>query len=165
MRVSECRPYDARIVDCRLVRGRSGVRAFKIYRLSIVGRKCPARYEWEACGLPVRHVEQRLAETIPEGVGFVTAFPHITKVFRFAPEMETVLHVTAFDTGPWSPVDLSRPAGFVEFACLAEAEIAAHEYTAWADAESVEDYLKFRSPFAKGQVKAPSKLAAWAHEG
>jgi len=65
-----------------------------------------------------------------EGIGFVTAFPHITKVFRFGPEAETAMNVCAWDTRSMAPIGLGRSQGYVEFACLAEAAIAADEYNA-----------------------------------
>ena len=84
-------------------------------------------------------------ESGQEGVGFLTAFPHITKVFRYAPKMEILQHVRAFDTKTFAPISLIRD-DFVEFACLAEALLAADEYKAWAAAGSVEEYLRYVSP-------------------
>jgi hypothetical protein len=97
-----------------------------------------------------------------EGVGFITAFPHIAKIFRFAPSMETVLHVRAYATPELTPLNLGRDDNFVEFACYAEAAIAADEYAAWARARTVEDYLAYSSPFDEGPVTNPAKLAAYA---
>jgi hypothetical protein len=98
-----------------------------------------------------------------EGVGFIVTFPHITKVFRFAPAMETVMHVRAFNTPDMSPIDLQRDDGFIEFACYAEAAIAADEYHLWSKSETVEEYLKTFSPFVDGPVKSSTKLAAFWH--
>ena len=58
----------------------------------------------------------------------MTAFPHITKVFRFGPEVETNCHVRAWSTKDLKPLDLARGEGYIEFACFAEAAIAAEEF-------------------------------------
>jgi hypothetical protein len=76
--------------------------------------------------------------------------------------METIMHVKAFNTGDLSPMSLEREDGFVEFACYAEAAIAADEYQAWAKAGSVEEYLQFRSLFVDGPVQSNRKLAEYA---
>jgi len=72
-----------------------------------------------------------------EGIGFVTAFPHITKVFRFGPEAETVMNVHAWDTrsmrrSAWDALRLRRVR------LPGEAAIAADEYNAWARTRTVE---------------------------
>ena len=54
--------------------------------------------------------------------------------------------------------DCSQDDGFHEFACFAEAIIAAEEYKAWARAESVEEYLKFRCSSEIFPVHANRKL-------
>jgi hypothetical protein len=77
-----------------------------------------------------------------EGVGFVCAFPHIAKVFRYGPEIETVLHVRAFRPSDFTELDLARSDGYLEFACLAEAVIADAEYRLWAEARTVGAYLE-----------------------
>ena len=59
--------------------------------------------------------------------------------------METVLDVKAFDPTTMTPIDCSRDEGFTEFACYAEAMIAADEYRVWAESDSVADYLAFLS--------------------
>jgi hypothetical protein len=143
----------------KLVRMPDGKSAFKIYYISIIGRDEPARFDWGRCAQTPAAFEALLARSGWEGVGFVTAFPHITKVFRFAPSMETILHVKAFHTGDLSPMSLEREDGFVEFACYAEAAIAADEYHAWAKAATVEEYLQYRSPFVDGPVRSHRKLA------
>ena len=66
-----------------------------------------------------------LSRAAVKGIGFVTAFPHVTKVFRFAPSAETVLHVRAFHTADLTPMELARENGYLEFACYAEAALAA----------------------------------------
>ena len=159
MKISPCKPYRSRTVDRRLCRLPDGKSAFKIYVVSIVGRDEPARYEWGLGPLSPADFEKKLLDSGLAGIGFVVAFPHIAKIFRFAPAMETVLHVRAFRPATLQPQDLGRDEGFVEFACYAEAAIAADEYHAWAKARTVEEYLEFRSGFADGPVAAEAKLA------
>lgn len=156
MQVVETRSYDARLVQRALVRGGDGLSSFKSYRLDIVGRENPERYEWGPSGLDPERLRLWLASQ--EGVGWVTAFPHITKLFRFDPAVETVLTVRAFRTPSMEPLDLGRPEGFVEFACLAEALIAADEYRLWARAPDVSRYLASWSRFRGGAVRDHSKL-------
>ena len=91
-------------------------------------------------------------------MGFVVAFPHIAKVFRFDPAGETVLTVRAFRPADFRPIDLNRPEGFVEFACLAEALIAADEYRLWARSPEVERYLGAWSRFRRGAIRDHGKL-------
>ncbi len=155
-----CRPYHARLESAARLDLPDGQSVFKLYCLSLLGRDTPARYEWPLGGLTPAAFRDRLQRLAPAGVGFITAFPHITKIFRFAPAMETVLHVRAFSTADLSPLDLARDAGYIEFACYAEAVIAADEYRCWADAATVADYLAAWSPFAEGRIANPAKLAA-----
>jgi len=138
-----------------------GVSAFKVYYLSLVGRDEPARYEWEHCARSPDDFAARLRAAGWDGVGFITAFPHLTKIFRFAPAVETVLHVRAFATADFAPLELERDDGYLEFACYAEAAIAADEYHAWAAAHTVEEYLGYFSPFTDGPVVSHAKLAAY----
>jgi len=102
---------------------------------------------------PARPYQARL-----EGVGFVTAFPHIAKVFRFSPQAETVLDVRAVNPADLSPVNLDRGEGFVEFACLAEVLIAADEYRLRAEAHTVQEYLAGHSGFSEARVADNRKL-------
>ena len=46
----------------------------------------------------------------------------------------------------------------MEFACLAEALIAADEYGFWAEAATVEDYLVRWSAFKEGPIVRHDKL-------
>ena len=161
MKVSPCRPYQGRVVDRQMAVMADGRSRFKIYFVSIVGRDQPERYEWEHGGLSPREFTTRFAAGPQEGVGFVTAFPHITKVFRFAPECEILLHVRALSTRDLSALDLGRPEGFVEFACYAEAALAADEYHAWAQAQTVAAYLDTWSPCAVADILEPAKMKAW----
>ena len=162
MRVTPCRTYHSKTVKTDLVRLPDGKSVFKVYYLSIIGRDNPERFEWDRCALKPAAFEAILAKSGLEGVGFVTAFPHITKVFRFAPSMETVLHVKAFNTADLSPLSLQREDDFLEFACYAEAAIGADEYHAWAGAPTVAAYLNYRSPFVDGPVQSHRKLADYA---
>jgi hypothetical protein len=161
MQINSCRPYRSQTTQRSLLRLADGISVFKIYYLSIVGRDDPTKYEWEHSPLTIEDFETRLLAGDTEGVGFITAFPHIAKVFRFAPSMETVLHVRAFHTADLAPLDLAREDGYVEFACYAEAAIAAEEYHAWAKAATVEEYLAFRSDFDDGPVASHRKLAEY----
>ena len=162
MKVVPCRSYHSRTVGRTTVRMPDGKSVFKVYYISIVGRDEPSRYEWSHARATRDQFEEDLRRLGPEGVGFVTAFPHITKVFRFAPAMETVLHVRAFNTADLAELKLDRDDGFVEFACYAEAAIAADEYRAWARAAAVEAYLDFFSDFNDGPVASCGKLREYA---
>ena len=161
MKVTPCRPYQARIVDRSMAIMADGKSRFKVYFVSIVGRDQPERYEWERCGLTPAEFIQRFSAGSDEGVGFVTAFPHITKVFRYAPEAETLLHLKAFDTRSFAPLDLGRGEGYIEFACYAEAALAADEYHAWAQSRSVAEYLDVWSALQEAPIGDPAKLRAW----
>lgn len=158
MKVSPCRPYDARIVDRRTVTLPDGKSVFKLYFVSIVGRDDPSAYEWAHCGIAPADFASALAGRAVEGVGFVTAFPHITKIFRFAPSAETIMHVTAFRSRDWGEIPLDREDGYVEYACLAEALVAADEYAFWADAENVDSYLAQWSACQGGAIRTTDKL-------
>jgi hypothetical protein len=162
MNVTPCRSYHSNTAAHTLLAMPDGKSVFKIYYVSIVGRDDPTKYEWGRCAVTRPAFEALVQRSGWEGVGFITAFPHITKVFRFAPAMETVLHVRAFNTADLSPLGLDREDGFLEFACYAEAAIAADEYHAWAQAATVAAYLHYRSPFVDGPVKSHRKLAEYA---
>jgi hypothetical protein len=161
MIIQPCRSY--RAVDAGRTRlampgGRS---VFKVYYVSITGRDDPTRYEWGKGEFAPADFERLFRAAGLEGVGFVTAFPHITKVFRFAPAAETILHVQAYDTRTLKPLDLGRGEGWMEFACYAEALVAADEYRAWAEARSVDSYLEAWSDFAEGPIAAHDKLLSY----
>lgn len=158
MNVEPTRPYRSRIRDRFLLPGGDEKSRYKVYTIDIVGRETPERYEWHRCGLTRQDLEQRLARAQLEGVGFVTAFPHITKVFRFHPGGETVLTVRAFRTSTMEAYDLDRGDQFVEFACMAEALIAADEYRFWAQARRVEDYVESWSDVDSADVTDHGKL-------
>lgn len=157
--IKPCQPYRSKTIGKTLVKMPDGKSAFKLYFLSIVGRADRARYEWEHAPLRPADFQALFQESGLEGIGFVTAFPHIAKVFRFAPDAETVLHVRAFQTRGLQPLDLARTEQFMEFACYAEAAIAADEYRAWANAGRAQDYLEYFSEFQDGPIKNHAKLA------
>ena len=164
MQIPECRSYHAITSSVSAVDMPDGKSVFKVYYLSIVGRDRPELYEWERCELSKAAFEETLRSRGQEGVGFVTAFPHITKILRFGPGMETVMDILEFDTDSLKPRDRSRDDGYHEFACYAEAVIAAEEYHAWAKAETVAEYLDFRCATTSFPVASNSKLRAY-YEG
>ncbi|OGV68760.1 MAG: hypothetical protein A3K19_24130 [Lentisphaerae bacterium RIFOXYB12_FULL_65_16] len=154
--------YHAIISDRKLFRGAADLTAFKVYFVDIIGRKDPSRTEWDKCGLSRDQFMASLTG-VPglEGVGLITAFPHITKAFRFGPESEIVMNVRAWNTQGMTPLDLSRSDGYAEFACLAEAVLAADEFALWANAASVAEYLAKWSPYAGGPVSSRDKLMTY----
>jgi hypothetical protein len=165
MKISTTRTYHARAAGRKSLSMPDGVSAFKLYYLDIVGRQDSSRYEWSKSALDKPEFEAGLQASGWEGVGFVTAFPHIAKMFRFAPESETVLHVFAFSPADLASLDLSRGEPWLEFACYAEAAIAADEYHLWAKALTVEEYLRDFSTFADGPIVRHDKLRAWCSAG
>jgi hypothetical protein len=161
MRISACRTYHSKTVHRAILRMPDGRSVFKVYFLSIIGRDDPTRYEWGRGDFTMEQFLARLENSGAEGVGFITSFPHITKLFRAAPSMETVFHVRAFSTRDMDVLGLARDEGFEEFACYAEAAIAADEFHAWARAGTVADYLQFQSDFEDGPVRSNTKLATY----
>jgi hypothetical protein len=160
MQIVACRPYHAQTVGQNVLRMPDGKSVFKVYYLSIIGRDWPERYEWQYYHRTQAEFEEAFLAGGHQGVGFVTAFPHITKIFRFSPDMETILDAGEFDTEGMLPRDSSRGDMTHEFACYAEAVIAAEEYDAWARAATVEEYLAFRCDQADFPVASNTKLAA-----
>jgi hypothetical protein len=144
-----------------MLRMPDGKSVFKVYFVDIIGRKQPERYEWKLCGRSQEDFLARLKALRIEGVGFVIAFPHITKVYRYGPNPEIVINVRAFKTDGLEPLSLERSEGYMEFACLAEAVIAADEYRSWANARSVEEYLKSWSSFEDGPIVEHGKLGRY----
>jgi hypothetical protein len=138
-----------------------GKSAFKIYYISVIGRDTPELFEWQRSPRSPREFEQAFLAGGHEGVGFVLAFPHVTKIFRFSPGAETILDVREFHTDGMRPLDCSRDGGYHEFACYAEAAIAADEYEAWAGARTVEAYLATVSDLADFPVASHTKLATY----
>lgn len=156
--IKPCNTYRARNSGRMLLTMPDGKSVFKFYFVDIVERREPERFEWSLCGRTQDAFLKVLAASGIEGIGFVVAFPHITKVFRYGPGMETVMNVRAFKTDGLEPISLDRGEGYVEFACLAEALIAADEYRIWAEATSVEDYLKEWSTHDDGPIADNAKL-------
>ena len=161
MKFAKCRPYQSKTVGREMLRMPDGKSVFKVYFLSLVGRDEPGKYEWAKCPMKKEDFMSLVAGQPLEGVGFITAFTHITKVFRFAPAVETVLHVRGFNTKDFTPLDLGRDDKYLEFACYAEAAIAAEEYKAWAAEQSVGAYLERWSRFDDGPVASRTKLAEY----
>ena len=161
MQIAACRTYHATTSRVTMLSMPDGKSAFKVYYISIIGRDRPELYEWERCDLTQDEFEQTFTAGAHEGIGFVIAFPHITKIFRFAPNMETVLDIREFDTPGMQPKNCDRGDGYHEFACYAEAVLAAEEYHAWARAASVAEYLESRCPSADFPVASNDKLAEY----
>ena len=157
--IKPCNPYAARPAGTAVYR--DGRTAFKVYYVDIYGRQQRERYEWDLCGRPRQEVLEHLRAAGVEGVGAVVSFPHITKVFRWAPSAETICHVRAFWTKDFSEVDLQREEGYLAWACFAEAIIAADEYRFWAEAGSVEEYLARWSEWQDAPVRDNGKLARY----
>jgi len=156
--IKPCNTYRARAAGKKTLKLPDGQSTFKVYFVDIVERRDPERFEWKLCGRSQEGFVDLLRKSGIEGVGFVIAFPHITKVFRYGPAMETVMNVSAFKTDGLVPLSLDRGEGYVEVACLAEAVIAADEYRFWAAAGSVEEYLTQWSDFDDGPVVDHAKL-------
>ena len=161
MLIAKCRPYHARTVGQSVIHMPDGKSVFKIYYLSVIGRDKPELFEWEYAPQTMEEFEKVFLSSGIEGIGYVTAFPHITKVFRFSPVAETVVDVSEFNTPTMSPKDCSRGDGTHEFACYAEAAIACEEFDAWAEASSVKEYLTFRCTRIDYPILNHEKLAAY----
>ena len=161
--VQPCDPYRAVVRERKLWRSRDGKSAFKVYFLDIVGREDPTRTEWDKCPMTPDQFLERLDDT--DGVGFITAFPHITKVFRYGPARETILNVRACLTPDMAPMDLTEGEGYVQFACLAEALIAGEEYAFWAESESVAEHLEDWAGFDDGAILRHDKLGKYWRAG
>jgi len=160
MQIVPCKTYHAKAVGQTLLRMPDGKSAFKLYYVSIIGRDKPELYEWERAPLAREEFEKRLSARGFEGLGFIIAFPHVTKVFRFSPFVEIVIDVLEFKTADLSRLDCQRKDGWHEFACYAEAVIAAEEYVAWARAATVEGYLAFRCAAVNYPILSNTKLAS-----
>ncbi len=161
MQFTPCRTYHGQTVGRNLLRMPDGISAFKVYYISVIGRDTPERFEWRHAPRTFADCEAAIRASGTEGIGFILAFPHVTKIFRFSPSGETVLDVREFHTDGMRPMDCARADGFHEFACYAEAAIAADEFQAWAKAATVDEYLGFRSEAAEFTVVSHTKLAAY----
>jgi hypothetical protein len=158
MNIAVCNPYHAVLSGWTLKKMPDQKSLFKLYYLSVIGRDRPEAYEWDHCPISQPEFEQVFTCGGHEGIGFVTAFPQITKIFRFSPQKETILDVQVFRTATMEPLEMGRGDGWGEFACYAEATIAAAEYQAWAKAASVKNYLDFRCRVEDFPVVNPAKL-------
>ena len=161
MQITPCRTYHAQMVGQSVLRMPDGKSAFKVYYISVIGRDTPERFEWEHCPRTQKSFEKAFLAGGHEGIGFAIAFPHVTKIFRFSPAMESIMDVREFHTEGMRHMNCSRGDGYHEFACYAEAVIAAHEYHAWAKAGTVEDYLASRCDEADFPVVSNTKLATY----
>jgi len=161
MQITACRAYHGQCVGRRVLRMPDGKSVFKVYYISVIGRDTPERFEWAHSPRTQHDFEQAFLAGGYEGVGFVIAFPHVTKIFRFSPSAETLMDVREFHTEGMRPMDCARGDGFHEFACYAEAAIAADEYDAWARAKTVEEYLPFQSRKADFPVASHQKMATY----
>lgn len=159
MQIKPCQPYHALLVDKTLLSLPDGKSAFKIYFINIIGRANPNRYEWPQDKITRQQFTGRFQKMSFAGIGFVTAFAHVTKIFRFDPAVETVLDVRAFSTVDLAPLDLKRAEDYLEFACYAESLLAAAEYRLWARAKTVPEYLSVFSSFDDGKIISNTKLA------
>ena len=161
MQVEKCSPYHAVIEDVRQLCQPDGKSVFKIYYVSIVGRDNPARFEWSHTPLSKAQFEANFQAGGHEGIGFVTAFPHITKVFRYAPKAEILMLVKAYNTQTGQDINLDRGEKYMEFACLAEAIIAAAEYRFWGEAATVQDYLAQTAALEDAPIHVHDKLKTY----
>ncbi len=138
-----------------------GKSVFKVYYISVIGRDRPDLYEWQHAPRTAADFERAVLAGGYEGIGFIIAFPHVTKVSRFSPDGDTILDVREFDTEGMQNRDCSRSDGYHELACYAEAAIAADEYRAWAESGTVNEYLALCSDAADFPVVSHAKLAAY----
>ena len=118
--VLSCESYHGISAGQAVLNMPDGRSVFKLYLLSIIDRNEPALYDWANSRLSISEFKVRFRERRYEGVGFVTAFPHITKIFRYAPEVETVVDVRELDTATLDKLDCNRNDQYHEFACYAE---------------------------------------------
>ena len=140
VKVKKGKPYTSKVCGATTVRFDDTQSAFKVYFVDIVGRDDPSRCEWAHCGQTHAQFIERLKELAPEGIGFVTAFPHITKIFQFGPSPETNLYTHAYKTSTFEELPLDY-SGATEVACAAEALILAEEFKSWLAAQTVDEYL------------------------
>jgi hypothetical protein len=161
MQVAPCNSYHAKIESNKLLSMPDGKSLFKLYYVSIVGRATPERFEWAHTPLAQADYEKAFLASGHEGIGFLTAFPHITKLFRYSPQAEILMLVKAFNSQTGEDINLDRGENYVEFACLAEAVIAAAEYRFWGEANSVEDYLQQWCPLEETPLRNAAKLKSY----
>ncbi|NLF92844.1 MAG: hypothetical protein GX564_03065 [Oligosphaeraceae bacterium] len=158
MKISPCNSYHALVEDCQILRKDDAQSVFKVYFCSITGRATPERFEWAHCQQSKQDFLDNLQKSNFEGIGFVTAFPHIAKIFLYAPQNEILQYVSAFKPTSGECAPLQRENNFLEFACLAEAVIAAQEFNFWAESDSVAEYLSRIGQFAPLSIVRNDKL-------
>ena len=161
MEVADCQDYRGTCDDRICLAMPDGRSRFKVYFLSVIGRQQPDLFEWGACDDTPNAFKSRLLDSDFRGIGFITAFPHITKVFRYSPQVETVVDVRYLDTQSFESISGDRGDGYYEFACYAEAVIVSDEYDAWAVAQTVPEYLQNFSPSSDYLIASPGKLSAY----
>jgi hypothetical protein len=161
MEITACQGYHAVADGFTVTRMTDGKSVYKIYYVSIIRREKPQLYEWDRFAVTREAFEKNFSKAGFEGIGFAVVFPHITKVFRYSPHVETVLDIAEHDTVTLKKLDCDRGDGFHEFACYAEVIIAADEYHAWAAAGSVESYLEYQSPSADFPMVDPAKFGTY----
>lgn len=152
-------PYQSKVVKKETVK-LSEKSFFKLYFVSIIGREDRKKYEWEFSSYTMQDFIRQFPVRGLEGIGFIVAFPHVTKVFRFGPKPETNLHALAFETPTWKPISLDRD-GWSEVACAAEMEIGADEFRFWAESAKVEEYLKKFSERGAVTIRDHEKLGRY----
>ena len=157
--VLSCQPYHGSSAGQTVLNMPDGRSVFKLYLLSIIDRDEPVLYDWASSRLSISEFKVRFCEGGYTGVGFVTAFPHITKIFRYAPEVETVVDVRELDMATLAELDCNRSDQYHEISCYAESLIAADEYRAWAKANTVDEYLQFRCSLSDFPIVNHNKLS------
>ena len=133
---------------------------FNVYVLSVIEREQPHVFDWQSYDYTPADFENRVNSGI-RGLGFITGFPGITKIFRYPSQIETVVDVGCFDVRLFEGVSSDRGEGYYEFACYAKAVIVADAYHAWPNAKTAPDYLKFFSTSTDPPFAWPGKLATY----
>jgi len=159
--IKPCPPYYARLERFTVLNMPDGKSVYKIYYISRLDRDKPELYEWPFSQLTQESFEDSFLAGGYEGIGFVIAFPHVTKIFQFSADKETILDVKEYITAQMQTREMPKIDGFHEFACLAEALIAAEEYKAWASARSVDEYLAYRCDLMDFPVLSNIKLSEY----
>jgi hypothetical protein len=136
---------------------------FKVYFLSLIRKEPSHLFDSQSCDDTPDYFDNRLVNSGIQGVGFITTFPHITKIFRYSPRAETIVDVRCLDTRSFEGISSDRGEGYSEFACYAEAVIVADEYPAWAAAKTVPDDLEVFSTSTDYPFTWPGKLDTYRH--
>lgn len=130
---------------------------FKIYFVDILNREQKNKYVWEYAEITKKDLLNGIEKLHPQGIGFIIAFPHVFKIFRFGPSIETNLYSIAYNPKTMERLTLQEE-GWLELGCLAEIEISFDEFTFWATSPNVEDYLLNFSSKGNGSILDHSKL-------